>query len=141
VFDEMFAKYNLCRNIVFGTTGSGGSEFWTSQFFPEKGVQYPAHVVIACGGSDGPKSKINALGKNANTVARSRLYYVYGTADRLASGIRQSIQTYTGAGFHVKVKALEGAGHCNKWRSENLPTWHDWAATYWTEIANLLRVS
>jgi hypothetical protein len=141
VLEEMFAKYNLCRGIVFGTTGSGGSEFWTSQFFPEKGGQYPAHMVIACGGSGGSSSKINALGKNPNVVARSRLYYVYGTEDRLASTIRRSIQTYTGAGFHVQVKVLEGAGHCNRWRQQDLPAWHDWAATYWTEIANLLRVS
>jgi hypothetical protein len=141
VFEEMFAKYNLCRGIVFGTTGSGGSEFWTSQFFPTKGAQYPAHVIVACGGSGGSSSKINALGKNSNVVARSRFYYVYGTEDGLAPTIRRSIETYSNAGFFVKVKVLEGAGHCNKWRQQNLPTWHDWAATYWTELASLLRIN
>jgi hypothetical protein len=135
VLDKMFAQYNVCRNIVFGTTGSGGSEFWTSQFFPAKGTQYPAHTVIACGGSGGPRDKINALGKDSGLVNRSTFYYVYGTKDKLAGGVQNSIKSYSGAGFDVRVKKLDGAGHCNKWKAQGLPTWHEWAATFWKDMA------
>ena len=135
VLDKMFAQYNVCRNIVFGTTGSGGSEFWTSQFFPAKGSQYPAHTVIACGGSGGPRDKITSLGRIAELVNRSTFYYVYGTKDNLAGGIQSSIQSYSSAGFDVRVKKLEGAGHCNKWQDQNLPSWPDWTVTFWTSMA------
>jgi hypothetical protein len=141
VFEEMFTKYNLCRNIIFGTTGSGGSEFWTSQFFPEKGGQYPAHTVVACGGGSGSSQKLSTLGKNPDVVARSTFYYVYGTEDSLLPGILRSIQSYSQAGFRVRINEIQGAGHCNKWKDQGLPSWHDWTATYWKEMASLLKAS
>ena len=34
--EEMFANYNICRDAVFGSGISGGSEFWSSRFFPSE---------------------------------------------------------------------------------------------------------
>jgi hypothetical protein len=140
VLDQMFAKYNVCRNIVFGTTGSGGSEFWTSQFFPNKGGQYPAHTVIACGGSGGNATKLAALAKNPDTVARSTFHYVYGTADNLYPGILRSITSYRNAGFNVYTEEIQNAGHCNVWPNQGLPTWPEWTVTFWTQMAGRLGV-
>jgi hypothetical protein len=141
VLDKMFSQYNVCRHIVFGTTGSGGSEFWTRQFFPEKGGKYPAHTVIACGGNKGDSQKLSTLGKNSDVVARATFYYVYGTEDSLLSLILSSIKSYTSAGFDVRIKKLVGAGHCNKWRDQGLPTWPEWTVTYWTTMAKELGVA
>lgn len=139
VLDTMFAQYNVCRNVVFGTSGSGGSEFWTSHFFPNKGGQYPAHMVIACGGSGGGGSsnrqKIQALGKDGSVVARSSFYFVYGTKDKLAPMITDSIEIYRNSGFKVYVDKLEGAGHCNKWKDQGFPTWAEQAVIKWKDLA------
>lgn len=134
VLDAMFAKYNVCRNVVFGSAGSGGSEFWTSYFFPYKGGTYPAHTVVACGGNDGnsdARQKIKALGQNSTVVSRSSFYYVYGTKDKLVPGILESISAYSNAGFKVYVDKLDGAGHCNEWKSQGFPGWYQQIATKW----------
>ena len=144
VLDEMFAKYNVCRNIVFGASGSGGSEFWTSYFFPEKGGVYQAHMIICCGGNDGHNSttrqQIIALGKNPTVVARSSFEYVYGSDDALVPLITQSIEAYTSAGFHVTTDELPGAGHCNEWSGQGLPDTSDQIATRWARLASELGV-
>ncbi len=139
VLDAMFAKYNVCRNIVFGASGSGGSEFWTAYFFPEKGGTYPAHMVIGCGGNRGhdttARQQIVTLGKNPTVVARSSFEYVYGTDDSLYPLIIRSIAAYTSAGFHVDTAELQGAGHCNQWLNEGLPRLSQQIATRWTRLA------
>jgi hypothetical protein len=144
VFDEMFARYNVCRNVVFGATGSGGSEFWTSYFFPAKGGTYPAHTVVACGGNDGHDSlsrqQILTLGRNPNVVARSTFDFVYGTADRLVPGILQAIELYSRAGFDVPVEAIPQGGHCNKWKAEGRPTFHEQIRIHWGRMADELGV-
>lgn len=143
VLDAMFAKYNVCRNVVFGAGGSGGAEFWTSQFFPNKGGTYPAHTVVACGGNDGnstARQKIKTLGQNSTVVSRSSFYYVYGTKDRLVPGILESISVYRNAGFRVYVDKLEGAGHCNVWKSQGFPGWYAQVATKWGILAGKVGV-
>jgi hypothetical protein len=142
VFDSMFANYNVCRDIIFGTSGSGGSEYWTSQFFPSKGGDYPTHTLVACGGNDGHSSatrnQILALGKNPVVVARSSFYYVYGSTDSLVPLIEQSIDLYTKAGFNVSVEKITGAGHCNDWKDQGFTTWHEHAAAHWEQLAEQL---
>lgn len=144
VLDEMFARYNVCRNVVFGSSGSGGSEYWTRLFFPEKGGNYPAHTVIGCGGNDGVYTAVNnqiiALGRDPNVVTRSTFEYVYGTEDRLYDTIQRSIAIYTRAGFHVIVDELEGAGHCNQWTSQGLPDLSTQIAAHWEKRAKALQV-
>jgi hypothetical protein len=137
VLEEMFRKYNVCRDVLYGTTGSGGSVFWTSYFFPDKGGKYPAHVVIACGGASGHSieavNQIKALGKNPTVVARSTFHYVYGSADNLYDNIQRSITRYREAGFKVQVQEIAGAGHCNVWKDQGLPDWHERAAAIWKQ--------
>ena len=144
VLDEMFAKYNVCRDVVFGSSGSGGSEFWTAYFFPEKGAGYPAHVVIGCGGNDGHDStsrrQIIDLGQNPDVVAKSSFEYVYGTEDYLYDLIIESIELYTNAGFNVYTLELPGAGHCNEWPSQGLPTLSEQIATHWADRAAALGI-
>lgn len=142
VFDSMFANYNVCRDIILGTSGSGGSEFWTSDFFPAKGGDYPAHTLVACGGNDGhdstSRNQILALGKNPVVVARSSFYYVYGSTDNLVPLIEESITLYTRAGFNVSVEKIAGAGHCNQWEDQGFTTWHERAAAHWEQLAGQL---
>jgi hypothetical protein len=139
LLDDMFRKYNVCRDIVYGTTGSGGSDFWTSYFFPDQGGQYPAHTVIACGGSSGHDlnavKQIAALGKNATVVARSTFYYLYGSDDYLYDNIQRSINRYRNAGFNVQVQEIAGAGHCNDWKDQGFPDWHQQAGAIWDRWA------
>jgi hypothetical protein len=136
VFDEMFAKYNVCRHIVFGTGGSGGAEFWSSQFFPAKGGTYPAHMVLACGGSAANTTKLLDLAQNTASIKRSTFYYVYGTKDKLYPSILKSIQSYKVTGYTVYTKELVGAGHCNKWPEQGWPTWLQQTVTLWKAMAN-----
>jgi predicted esterase len=143
-FEEMFARYNLCRGIVLGSSGSGGSEYWTSYFFPAKGDLYPAHVVVSCGGNSGhtseARARIRELGQNAHVASRSSFYFVYGTEDRLVPGIERSIAAYGDAGFTVFVERLEGAGHCNRWADQGFPTQSEQIAAKWTELAAWLEI-
>jgi len=144
VLDAMFAKYNVCRDVVFGSSGSGGSEFWTAYFFPEKGKEYPAHTVIGCGGNDGhsrtSRAQIMALGQDPDVVRRSSFEYVYGTDDGLYGLVIDSIDLYTRAGFHVYIHELEGAGHCNEWSQEGLPDLSTQIANHWARRAAALGV-
>ena len=144
VLDEMFANYNLCRDTVFGSSSSGGSEFWTSYFFPERGGTYPAHTVIACGGNDGTGSvsqqKVMALGQDPNVVAKSTFDYVYGNNDNLYNLIQQSITLYTNSGFNVQVQEIAGAGHCNTWITQGFPSLSQHIVTHWTDRAAALGI-
>ena len=135
VLDEMFNKYNLCRNVIFGSGGSGGSEFFTRQFFPVKGGKYPSHNVILCGGNDPSLSQLKNLAKNSNVVKRSEFHFVYGTADRLTPLIRDAISVYKKAGFKVTTKVYSNKGHCNKWKSQGLPTIKDQLVSNWKRMA------
>lgn len=143
-FNKMFSKYNVCRNVMFGSSGSGGSEFWTAYFFPAKGGQYPAHMVIGCGGNDGhdstSRNQVMALGRDPSVVARSTFYFVYGTEDRLVPGILDAIRLYRSAGFRVEVTAIQGAGHCNKWPDQGFPSLQDRIISGWRNMANRLGV-
>jgi hypothetical protein len=144
VFAAMFARYNLCRETVFGAAGSGGSEFWTGQFFPAMGGTYPAHCLVACGGNDphtsAGRQQALALGQRPEIVARTTFDFLYGTADRLVPGILQSIDFYRRAGFSVLVEAIEGGGHCNKWKLEGRLTFHQQIAVHWARMATSLGV-
>jgi hypothetical protein len=144
VLDKMFAKYNVCRDVVFGSSGSGGSTFWTAFFFPDKGAQYPAHTVIGCGGNPGrnraSRQRITALGQNPDAVRKSSFEYVYGTDDGLYDFIAGSIDLYTRAGFHIYVHELQGAGHCNEWPTQGFPDLSQQIANHWAERAAALGV-
>ena len=145
VLDEMFDKYNLCRNTMFGSSGSGGGVFWSGQFFPEKGGDYPAHTVLACGasgGSSSDKKKLKAIAKDPEVVKNSTFYHVYGSEDKTVPPhlIEANMAMYREAGFTVKSEKLEGAGHCNKWVEQGFPRMHDQIAAKWEEMARELKI-
>ncbi|MCL4295860.1 MAG: hypothetical protein KJ077_09045 [Anaerolineae bacterium] len=136
VFKEMFAKYNLCRSSVFGSTLSGGSVFWTANFFPNKGGEYPAYTVLICGGSQPKKAdrpKVIELGQNPDIVKRSSFEYVYGSEDFLYDGIQRSMTFYKGAGFEVTKEELPGVDHC-------VPDFLPRIVTHWTDRAAKLGI-
>ncbi len=143
VLDEMFANYNVCRDVVFGSSGSGGSEFLTSQFFPQKGGDYPAHTVLGCGGGQAlgdsaTRKELVLLGQDFDVVNRSTFNFVYGTNDYLYGSIQGSVGLYNYGGFHVNEEILDGAGHCNEWTGAGLPSLSEQIATHWEEtIADL----
>jgi len=136
VFEEMKAQYNVCRNLVFGATLSGGSTFWARNFFPNKGGQHPAYTVMLCGGvlpSKSDRPKVITLGQNPAIVAESSFEFVYGTEDFLYNNIQQTIEFYTGAGFEVSKEEIAGAGHC-------VPNFSSYIIAHWTARAAALGV-
>ncbi|MEM7346162.1 MAG: PKD domain-containing protein, partial [Chloroflexota bacterium] len=149
VLDEMFANYNVCRDIVFGSSGSGGGVFWAGQFFPDKGDEYPAHTVLSCGSSVAntpDETKVDALGQDQTTVARSSFFHYYGALDTLVppSTIEGNIAMYQDAGFTVDSVRLANGGHCNEWSGQGLPTqtqrivekWGEYLTTFGTPTVN-----
>jgi hypothetical protein len=143
VMVEMFAKYNLCRNIIFGAGVSGGSEFIANYFFPEAGADYPAHYVLNCGGDvwlSDEEQRIYALGKQPNIVARSSFTFVYGTKDYLYNTILRAIRIYTAANLRVTVDETVGMGHCDTWYAEGHPPADEKNSEYWDKIARELKI-
>ncbi len=139
LFDEMFQKYNVCRDIVYGSGGSGGPEFWTAQFFPRRGGQYPAHMVMGCGGGQASgasaiRDKLVELGQDFDTVNNSTFDFVYGTHDYLYASIRGSVGLYRHAGFHVREEVMKRAGHCNEWPGDGFPNLTDKIAEHWSQL-------
>lgn len=115
VFDEMFAKYNLCRNQVLGSSLSGGSTFWVRNFFPNQGGEHPAYSTLLCGGvlpSKEDRAKLTDLGQNPDIVQRSSFEFVYGSEDFLYANIQKASAFYQEAGFEVTKNELPGVGHC-----------------------------
>lgn len=115
VFQEMFARYNLCQNVILGGTISGGSMFWSGKFFPNKGAQYPAHTLVLCGGwtYNDTETKVKALGNNSHVVAHSSLKFVHGNeVDFMTKEIEDAVRVYTEAGFAITHEVLPGVEHC-----------------------------
>lgn len=118
VFDEMFARYNLCQDVLLGSGASGGSYFWDQYFFPYKGDVYPAYFSMNCGGGytafDG-----HYLGKMLNRIngydaikLRSRFHYRIGTEDFLYAKAQAGANSHSAAGFDTIFEPLEGVKHC-----------------------------
>jgi hypothetical protein len=143
VFEEMFSKYNLCRDVLLGQTVSGGSWFYTGYFVPSRGDQYPAFTNINCGSSFINNSWANwfppydhFLSFKSNTAIQNRtqMHYTIGTDDFLYPDAEISIPFYKGHGFNVTSDILPDVGHCA----------FDIAAktiAYWTAVNNSLIIT
>ncbi len=141
VLAEMFSRYNLCQNTIIGSSGSGGSEFWTRMFFPRYGQDYPTHILIGCGGNDAngeDRQRVMQLGSDPDIVSRTTLHFLYGSEDYLLPLIEDSIDMYQEAGFNVIVDKLEGAGHCNEWSDGGFPKFREQTVLKWDQFANTL---
>lgn len=117
VLNEMFARYNVCRNFILGSSASLGSSAWTNALFPLNGETHTAHIVLHCGAGILLPGVINGehLDRLAEIEAvkhRTELYFVFGTEDFLIQPIRDTISVYQSKGFDVKVLEFEGEGHC-----------------------------
>ncbi|MDM8530563.1 hypothetical protein QUF63_05280 [Anaerolineales bacterium HSG25] len=138
VFNEIFARYNVCQNQLFGAGVSGGSEFWANNFFSNMGNLYPAHMVLNCGGDVWIwtyRQQIKQLGKQPNIVAKSSFNFVYGTNDYLYPTIRNAINIYQTAGFTVTIDETSDMGHCDSWYSQGYPTAADKIVEHWKRLA------
>ncbi|MBX2999213.1 MAG: hypothetical protein KF893_11935 [Caldilineaceae bacterium] len=117
VFEEMFARYNLCRDLLLGSGASGGPVFWDQFFFPLKGDVYPAFFSYTCGGADpsGPWYRGQMLERVRSydaLKARSRFHYRIGTEDFLFGPAQAGATAHANAGFDTIFEPLEGVGHC-----------------------------
>lgn len=118
VLNEMFAKYNVCRDVVFGSGASGGSWFYDGYWFPNRGGDYPAFTILNCGSSGISSgwgslySKLQALSQNPAIVRRSEFQYTIGTADFLYNNAVTASQTVGGLGFSAPTNFMDGVAHC-----------------------------
>lgn len=120
VFEEMFAEYNLCQDMLFGAAASGGSVFYTRSFVPYRGETYPARVNLHCGAGltkevpywDEENITLAALAKYPDTVASTEFKFTFGTDDFLADQVHDSIDIYRDAGFNTIDDELPSEGHC-----------------------------
>lgn len=118
VFDEMFARYNLCQDVLLGSGASGGSYFWDQYFFPYKGDVYPAYFSMNCGGGytafDGHyiSEMLNRINGYDALKRRSRFHYRIGTEDFLYAKAQAGANDHRAAGFDTIFEPLEGVKHC-----------------------------
>jgi len=143
VMEEMFTKYNICRNVLFGASVSGGSEFVTNYFFPQAGADYPAHFVLNCGGDVWlweAQQQISALSQQPQVKTRASFDFVYGTNDYLYNTIQKAIRIYSNAGFTVNIDETAGMGHCDSWHSDGFPSADEKISIHWDKIARELKI-
>ncbi len=113
LLEEMYSKYNLCRNVLIGGSISGGSVFYDRNFSVLKGETYPAYWNLHCGGSSfHDEEKLKALSQNPEVVSRSEFVFTIATNDFLFEQTAQSAEHRKSLGFNVTTDYREGGGHC-----------------------------
>jgi CSLREA domain-containing protein len=114
LIEDLFSKYNLCRNVIFGGSASGGSVFYDRTFFPTQGGTYPAFWNANCGGglSSDAQSRLQTLSQQPAIIARSEFSYTIGTSDFLFAQTSASADFRQSLGFQVFKHYLGGVGHC-----------------------------
>ena len=119
--ETIFSQYNVCRDVLFGASASGGSWFYDGYFLPTRGDKYPAFMNLNCGASGinsgwasfGLYQKLQTLVADPNLMARTRLKYTLGTADFLYDDALVSSATLSELGFAVETEFMEGVDHCD----------------------------
>lgn len=116
VFNEMFASYNLCQDVLLGSGASGGSVFWDQYFFPLKGDTYPAFFSFTCGGGgfhDAYRSDMQERINSYDSIkTRSRFHYRIGTTDFLYATTQASATARANTGYNTIFEPLDGVDHC-----------------------------
>jgi len=120
VFEELFDDYNLCRNVLLGSSASGGSWFYDAYFLATRGADYPAYMNLGCGSSginpswDGFPfySDLLTFNTDADILARTKLHYSIGTADFLFPAAQDAVPHLQSLGFDVTTDFRSGVGHC-----------------------------
>ncbi|HMN30580.1 MAG TPA: hypothetical protein PKE45_20685, partial [Caldilineaceae bacterium] len=122
VLEDMFAHYNVCRNVLFGGSHSGGSWFYDAYVFPNKGGEYPSYFNLNCGAAGvtgdgfwtdtGLYQKLQALSADPDILARAEFKFSAGDADFLYPYAVTSSGTLTDLGFMVSTDFFPGVDHC-----------------------------
>ncbi len=156
ILNQMFADYNVCRNVIFGATVSGGSYFYDGYFFPTAGDEYPAFVNLHCGSSGLTEpgtgetnvryERLVAHSASAQIRQRFAMSYVIGTEDvsieayGLYDRVLATSAVYDALGFDVAVEELQGIAHCDDSQyGSNLI--NDRMIQFWSETADAITVS
>lgn len=121
VFEDMFAKYNLCKNILLGHSASGGSWFYDGYFVPTRGDRYPAFMNLNCGSSGIDPNwsffpfydNLLTFNQDAAIQNRTQMHYTVGTTDFLYDEAQDAVPHYQGLGFNVTTDYLDMVGHCD----------------------------
>ena len=142
VLEDMFAKYNICKNILLGHSASGGSWFYDAYFVPTRGDEYPAFMNLACGSSGISSSwaafpfydNLNNFKDDATIQNRTQMHYTIGDQDFLFDEAERAVPHYDGLGFDVTTDFMEDVTHCNFDLSAK-------TIDYWTAVNNAVTVS
>ncbi len=142
VYEAMFDQYNLCQNVLFGYSASGGSWFYDGYFYPTSGAQYPAFMNLACGSSGlntdwTPFSFYDSLvttSQNSDALQRTHLHYTIGTDDFLYPRAIETAPHYQSLGYTVSTDYLANVTHCDF----DIPFQ---AITFWAEKADALQLT
>ncbi|MEM8862220.1 MAG: hypothetical protein AAGD96_28195 [Chloroflexota bacterium] len=142
VLEDMFAKYNLCQDILLGHSASGGSWFYDAYFIPTRGDEYPAFMNLACGSSGINSgwtgfpfySNLNTFKDDAQIQGRTQLHYTIGDADFLFDEAERAVPHYQDLGFDVTTDFMSGVEHCKFDLSAK-------TIDYWTTVNNAVTVS
>jgi len=120
VLETLFADYNLCRNVLLGSSASGGSWFYDAYYLPTRGDVYPAYMNLGCGSSGIDDAWVlypfyaDLLTFNTNPaiLARIKLHYSIGTDDFLYDGALAASAHLDSLGFDVTTDFRDGVAHC-----------------------------
>ncbi|MEM9775996.1 MAG: hypothetical protein AAF902_15575 [Chloroflexota bacterium] len=142
IFEEMFAKYNICQDILLGHSASGGSWFYDAYFVPTRGDEYPAFMNLGCGSSGISSSwtgfpfysNLNTFKDNAAIQNRTQLHYTIGDQDFLFAGAERAVPHYRDLGFDVTTDFLADVEHCAFDLSAK-------TVDYWMAVNNSVTVS
>ena len=144
LLEDMFAKYNICKNILLGHSASGGSWFYDAYFVPTRGDKYPAFMNLACGSSGinaegfwpfAPfYANLNNFKDDAAIQNRTQLHYTIGDQDFLYDEAIEAVPHYQSLGFDVTTDYLAGVGHCAFDLSSK-------TIDYWTAVNNAVTIS
>lgn len=131
VFEELFDDYNLCQNVLLGSSASGGSWFYDAYFLATRGDTYPAYMNLGCGSSGINSSwtgfpfyaQLLTFNNDADIQARTKLHYSIGTADFLFDEAESAIPHLQSLGFDVTTDFRSGVGHCQYDVSQTAVNW------------------
>ncbi|AKV00778.1 hypothetical protein AKJ09_07441 [Labilithrix luteola] len=85
--------------------------FFTDQWIPIKGADYPGVFALMCGGTK-PTQVFSWDTADATIRDKSPLSFTYGDHDDLLPDIQEAITDLGTKGFGIHEKVIPNAGHC-----------------------------
>lgn len=121
VFDEIYARYNVCQGVTLGSGASGGSVAYTGYFLPLIGDRYPSFFLAHCGGSYPPEFALSGaeednwlglFGQNPQVAGRLGVRFIYSSNDFVADEVERTILGYESHGILTHGVKTSSEGHC-----------------------------